>query len=444
MRLLLVAAVSLWPLVALAQKPADGERPAIPRQILDPKFPAKPPVPAAELERRHEAERALAVYEAGNYPEAARLGLAELASAPGNHEMRLAVANSLAWTARYDPAVEQYRVLLGTSYDSQARIGIANALRWRGQPDLAEPYYREVLAREPGNEEARNGMALLARDLRPALTLRLTRAADNQNVSRNELSLGYRRWSAERDWRFEVGAFGGRFESPQGSWSPRGIQASAWGTRLPLSPRVEASAVDNGAGGTRGFGTLQLEPIRDRLRIRFGRVDWARLAFTGSALADGLTASVIGAFGETETRIGTVRGRIDHYGISDGNTLIDGELQLTPLWQPLPYKLVWSGGVYGRGAEREDPRYWSPRPTYGVAFLGVQRGWYLERSDVTASVRHGFAFTETARNSWSAALSARYWVRATLALGVEAWAVQAPRPGPYNLHQVGAFLQQLL
>src|SRR5436309_11680303 len=98
------------------------------------------------------AQSALERYEAEDYRAAARLGLRELASAPQGaktDELRLAVANSLAWTGDYDPAIAQYKALLGTRYDSDARVGLANVLRWNGQADLAEPYYRQVLARDP-------------------------------------------------------------------------------------------------------------------------------------------------------------------------------------------------------------------------------------------------------------------------------------------------------
>src|SRR3954463_10424798 len=89
------------------------------------------------------AQSALERYEAEDYKAAARLGLRELANAPKDEktdELRLSVANSLAWTGDYDPAIAQYRMLFGTRYDTDARVGLANALRWRGQADLAEPY----------------------------------------------------------------------------------------------------------------------------------------------------------------------------------------------------------------------------------------------------------------------------------------------------------------
>lgn len=400
-------------------------------------------LPLSALAQASGEREALQRYNAGNYTEAARLGLGVLERAPERHELRLAVANSLAWTGRYDAAIEQYRALLGTAHENPARVGMANVMRWRGQPHLAEPHYLAVLEREPANDEARSGLSLAGRELRPALIARIGRTADSSDLTRQELSLTHRQWSADRAWRFELGALGDRYQAPERDWSARGVHASVWGARLPLAPRIEVAGYDSELRGTQVFGTVQLEPVRDALRIRFGRVNWARLAFNAGAAADGLTARMLGLFSETHLGIGAVRGRIDAYDISDGNRLFDGELQLTPLWQPLPLGLAWSGGVYGRRADREDPRYWSPRPAYGLAFLGVQRGWYLERTDVTASLRRGFGFTDTARNSWGAGLNVRHWLRNDMAIGLEGWAVEAPRPAKYRMHHVAAFVQQL-
>ena len=392
------------------------------------------------------AQSALERYEAGDYRAAARLGREELARAPKSaktDELRRAVANSLAWTGDYEPALNEYRALFGTRYDAEARVGLANVLRWRGQADLAEPYYREVLARDPNNADARQGQALGGRELRPAITGRVTRTADNQGASLNELGASYRRWTADLRARWEVGALTGHHETPQGNFSPHGVQGSFWLPQMTLAPKVEAFAYDNGAVDTRLFGAVQLEPVRDALRLRLARVDWGRQAFSAGATRDGLTAGMLGLFGETPTRAGRLRGRLDAYDISDDNSVLDGEVQLTPAWQPLPAQLKWFSGVTARRAEREDPRYWSPNPAYGVAFVGLQRGWYLDRLDVTASVRRALAFTDTARDGWSAGLSGRYWLASALALGLEAWAVNAPRPTPYSLHPVSAFVQQL-
>ena len=429
---------------AIAQPPPPAAVSSpIPRGTLDPAARVAPLDEALrEVERDRIAAPVLERYEAGDYAGAARLGLRLVDG--GSQALRYAVANSLAWTGRYDEASNQYRELFGTPYDARARVGLANVMRWRGQAHLAEPYYQEVLGREPANADAIEGLALAGRDLRPALTLRGTRTKDPE-LRRDEVTISYRRWSDDRRFRLEGGLLGARLSSSLGHWSPRGVFASAWAPALPLSPQVDASYYDaDASAGARLFGAVQIEPVKDRIKVRVGRVDWGRTAFSAGATADGLTARTAGAVAETGFAAGRLRARLDFYDISDGNKVADGEAQLTPSWQPLPWRLTWFGGAYVREADRDDPRYWSPSHTYGVAFAGVQRYWSFDNAELSATLRRGFKLTSSAGDSWSAGVNGRVWLRPNLALGVEGFVVDAPRPGSYRMHQVGAYLQRLL
>lgn len=429
---------------ALAQPPPPAAISSpIPRGTLDPRAPLAPLEDALrEVERDRIAAPVLERYEAGDYEGAVKLGLPLVDQ--GGQALRFAVANSLAWTGRYDEASTQYRELFGSPFDARARIGLANVLRWRGQAHLAEPHYREVLDREPANNDAIEGLALAGRDLRPALTLRAARTKDPE-LRRDEATVSYRRWSDDRRFRLEAGVLGARLSSPFGDWSPRGIFASGWAQALPLSPQVDASYYDADVGGdARLFGSLQVEPVKDRLKVRAGRIDWGRTAFSAGATEDRLTARNIGAVAEAGFAAGKLRARLDLYDISDGNKVADGEAQLTPSWQPLPWRLNWFGGAYLRQADRDDARYWSPSHTYGVAFVGVQRHWTFDNAEISASLRRGLALSSSAGDSWSGGISGQVWVRPNLALGVDAWVVDAPRPGSYRMHQVGAHLQRLL
>ncbi len=416
----------------------------IPRGTLDPSAPVKPMDEALRsLEQDRIAAPVLERYEAGDYQAAARLGETLLTHGPAQPALRFAVANSLAWTARYDEAAVRYRELFGTAYDVQARVGLANVLRWRGQPHLAEPYYQDALAREPANAAATEGIALAARELRPAVIVRAGRTKDNE-LARNEAAMSYRHWTSDRRWRLEGGLLASRERSALGEWSPRGIFISAWSPALFLSPQADLLYYDADVQEGRVFGAIHIEPIRDRLKLRAGRVDWGRAAFSPGATVDGLTARTLGLTGESPTRLGAVRGRVDLFDISDENRVIDGEAQVTPLWQPLPWRLTWHAGAYARRAEREDARYWSPRPAYGLALIGVQRNWSTETVDVTASLRRGFALSSTAGDSWSGGVNGRFWLTRDLAIGAEAWVVDAPRPGRYRVHHLGVSVQRLL
>src|SRR6185503_12877077 len=110
----------------------------------------------------------------------------------------------------------------------------------------------------------------------------------------------YRRWSADRAWRYEAGVLAERNRGPTRDWSARGLSAGAWASRLPLSPKLEVNVYDSELREAQAFASLQLEPVRERLRVRLARVNWARLAFTETAAADGLTANSLGLYGETE------------------------------------------------------------------------------------------------------------------------------------------------
>lgn len=437
----LLAALALAPGVAVAQPAApELEPPAAPAGVLDPRAPVKPMEQSLrELRGDRTAAPALEAYEAGDYYKAARLGReALLGDASSSSALRLAVANSLAWTGRYDAALDDYRALLGTDYEARARIGIGNVMLWQGRPDAAEREFHAALERDAAVEDGERSLEAAARELRPAIGLRLTRTADNQDFTRDETWLTWRSWSADRARRLELALLEDDNRSPAFSAKRQALQGSAWFVSLPLAPRVEAAIYDDQL-----FGTLQVEPWRDHLRVRAGRVNWGRLAFSAAALADRLTANVLGVVAEARGVLGAVRARADGYDISDGNRVYEAEAQLTPAWQPLPWRLEWYGGVFARRAEREDPRYWSPNPAYELAFVGLRRGWYSDRNDVSVWARAGAGVSETAKASYSAGLSARRWLTHDLAAGLEAWFVDAPRPTPYRMHQVSAFLQLL-
>src|SRR5439155_4402882 len=213
----LAAALALGPCAAAAQPAApELEPPAAPAGVLDPRAPVKPMDQAMrELKSDRSAAPALEAYEAGDYYKAVRVGREALrGEAAGSAALRYAVANSLAWTGRYDAALEDYRALLGTDYEARARIGIGNVMLWQGRPDSAEREFRAALERDAAVEDGQHSLELAARELRPAIGLRFTRTADNQDFTRDETWLTWRRWSADRAWRLELGLLDEENRSP--------------------------------------------------------------------------------------------------------------------------------------------------------------------------------------------------------------------------------------
>jgi hypothetical protein len=86
-------------------------------------------------------------FDAGDYWSVGSDGLNYLKEEPGNSELRIMVADSLAWSGRYADAISQYQMLAGTALSDRAAVGLANLYRWSDRPDLADPLYRQVLVR---------------------------------------------------------------------------------------------------------------------------------------------------------------------------------------------------------------------------------------------------------------------------------------------------------
>jgi len=151
---------------------------------------------------------------------------------------------------------------------------------WQGRPDVAEREIRAALERDAAVEDGARGLEAASRELRLAVGLRVSRTADNQDFTRDELWLTLRRWRDDRGRRYEVGLLHEDNHAPSFSEKREALQGSAWFAAAPLAPRLEAALYDEQL-----FGTLQVEPWRDHLRVRAGRVNWGRLAFSAAALA---------------------------------------------------------------------------------------------------------------------------------------------------------------
>ena len=387
------------------------------------------------------AEQFRQQFDGADYSRAARTGAHLLAERPDDRPLRLEVANALAWSGRYDAAIGQYEKLFGTDLDSAARLGVANIQRWRGMADVAADTYEAVLRKDPGNADARAALALAGRDLRAATTFRVAGASTSSQFDRLEGTVSHRWWTRDRFARLEVGGTAQRNDSPADRVTRRELSANVFLPGLPLSPRLDVSWVSGERDRT--FGRVGLELVRDRFGVRFGRIDWGRAALDMQALRDGLTAGSAGGWANFSTVAGEVRARADGYSISDGNKVLEADLRLLPVLQPIPGRIQWFVGGYWRKADRNDPRYWSPAHPYSVVNLGVQRGWYGERHDVFVSVQRGFSMSNEARSGWSVSGNGRWWIAPDTALSAEVSWSDTPRPNPYRQRQVAVSLQQL-
>jgi hypothetical protein len=386
-------------------------------------------------------------YDRGEYRSAAVNGARLLAqnkeSAEQQANLRFKVANSLAWTGRYDAAIVQYEKLFGSSLDADARIGIASIMRWRGMPDVAHVYLQQAQAKATQSTQLQQAQAQLDRDLRPALNVKLSDTADNSQFGRRDLTLGLRYWSNDRKFRTDVGAIAGddRYlgsNTPFRSLSLGAMAAAWWG-----APKLSAAV--HQADKTRVFGSLEVEPLRssapELLVLRAASVDYGRLAFNARAPLLGLRATNLGVRSRIESPIGNLAARADMYRVSDNNRLIDADLKFTSAWQPLPFGVLVDLGLSARKAEVTSANYWSPSRLYALGTVGVRKAWYWDDAEISLGMQQGFKLSDEARNNLSLSASGKLWLDQDNAIGLEASWSKSPRPNDYRTRYVGVSLQ---
>jgi tetratricopeptide (TPR) repeat protein len=383
-----------------------------------------------------------AAYESGAYSRVAKLGASALAQQPGNHDLRLMVANSLAWSGRLDAAVLQYEKLYGTVLDASGKVGVANVMRWRGRANEAEPIYEAILTRDPSNKEALEGKRLTDRELRPQINKTLLFLGETGGFARFESATMYSRYTDDRSIKWGAGyALGKDRKSPQADKyaSIAGyIQALNW----PTAPRLDLSVAD-GFNKTRLYGLVSVDLIPDTAGVRLGLVNWGHLATNAQAQASGLFARRFGAYWNAAGEWGDLKTKLDAYRVSDGNFVWDGQAVYTPAWQPVAQLFTWYTGAYAKVADKTVASYWSPSSTYGLALLGVKKSWYHDRGDLTVGVQAGFKLTDEARNNLSLSANGKYWFTESTALGFDLYATSSPRPAEYKQRTLNINLLRL-
>ena len=455
----LAAVLCAWHGTSLAQFPSDAT-PAAPAGILDPNFkPAKTSVnsPAAQTQpviapalaptiANQLPKDVQAAYDSAAYLLAAKLGSKALIEQPGNHALRLVVANSLAWSGRLDAAIQQYEKLVSTPLDAAGKIGVANIYRWRGKSVLAEPIYASVLRGDPANSDALEGQKLAQRDLRLTALKDLAYTRDSTGLSRiyNASSVGS--VTADRSTRWRVGYGLGADRDALGRERYAELNGSIQGLDWPLSPRLDLS-VSREIAKTRLYGLIHVDIIADTFGVRAGAVNWGRLSFNRGAQASGLKANQFGAFLNFSSIVGEVRGRFDVYRIAgsklDANQVWDADVNLSPDWQPIPAGVTWYAGVSAKSADRTDPRYWSPANTNITGYLGLKKSWYFEKGDLALGLQRGFKLSDDARNNYSVNANGKFWISERTALGFEFGASDSPRASDYKQRFLGVQLQRL-
>ena len=127
----------------------------------------KPEAQLPSPARSADQQRLVELSANGDYSGVVREGASIMAREKADPELKLIFANSLAWTGNLSAAALAYADLANSPLINEAQIGLANVERWRGRDDRAYPLYQEVLKRDASNADAKEGLELSTRELRP-------------------------------------------------------------------------------------------------------------------------------------------------------------------------------------------------------------------------------------------------------------------------------------
>jgi len=405
---------------------------------------AGPVAIAADAPLAHSAagQALLQIYYDGDYVKVGHDGLELLLTEPWDHELRLIVANSLAWTGYGNDAAIQYEALAGTAYAKEAALGLANVKRWNGRSDRAAPLYQQVLNTEPDNKDAQEGLTLASRELRPKTTVRLGHPTDSSDTSRNSASLSHSWRDSAGVQIFELGVSAIKDERRNLQVTQRDMTFGYTHLDAPLAPQIELSAQQ--APTTRLFGAVKLKVMDAPAYVSLGHINWGKLAFDPNALSSNLTANHLGAHASLPSPIGQWRLAYNSYYISDNNVIQDARMQYVPAWQPFGTPDIKAFlGFEGRKARRNDPRYWSPENGNYNALVGVNAEWVNTVWQRYLSAQYGFPIGGNSANTWSVSAGIKRWLNADWAVGLDLWAMDTPRSGGYKAKSVSLHVERL-
>jgi hypothetical protein len=373
-------------------------------------------------QREGESKRLADLYAKGQYRTVGTDGLALLTKEKFDDQLRLYIANSLAWTSRLKDADKVYDSLKGTAYAKDALLGQANLNRWQQKLNTAEPLYREVLKTDPKNKDAIEGLELSERSTRPKTTVTVGGLNDSSNVQ-------MRYWTANHTWR--DASRSNIWELETSRIQAQNLALRAWQSDLtvryrmletPFKPKFEASA-----DGTKVFGSVGIELGALPISIDAGRVNWARLSNNPKALADHLSANRLGIQAIGSFDYGQVVGRADLFKISDGNTITTSSLRWNPVWRPLGANIKPMIGIDTRNASFATASYWSPSQGYGSLYAGLSAEWSAKDWNLYATAAPGVRLFGEAGRSWSVSAGGKRWLNKDWAIGMNLWAMQSRR-----------------
>lgn len=363
----------------------------------------------------------------GDYAAVGRDGLKLLDQEPGNHELRLLVANSLAWTGFLDQAVVQYQLLLTGPLAQDASIGLGNVYRWRGDDAKALPLYQAVLAKSPKHEGALEGLRLAQRELRPRTTFSFGASSDSADARRRYTTVNqsFRDKTGQHVFEVELGAANDRV--PGVAENQRDVTLRYQALGLRWRPQLEFSA--EGKPYNSYYGNVRLHFASGQNYVELGTLNWGKLASNARALQIDLAARHVGLAVEGKSRFGQLNGRVDYYDISDGNEIVSSSLRFAPAFRPLGSHVKFFTGVETRDARRAalNGSYWAPVEGFGSVFVGAQTDWGGADWSLYGAGQVGARLFGEAGNSWSLSGGGKRWLGSDWAVGVNLFRLASRR-----------------
>lgn len=387
------------------------------------------PLPTPELSESGKMLRDK--FDAGEYWSVGSEGLDYLKQDPANSELRIRVADSLAWTGRYTAAIVQYKLLSDTGLSDRAALGLANVYRWSGRPDLARTLYQQILNVQPENPDATDGMIRINRELRPRTKFNYGRTSDSNSVIQNSDEISHRWRGDNLALKYELSLNLNRISRLPLNTSQREIGFSVEHADMALAPKLDLS-VQQGPK-TRAFGSLRLKlDVAPELHVTIGYVNWGKMAFQPQALLNGLSARQLGVDGSLITHPGTISAAYNAYQISDGNQIQDANIRFSPSWRPLGPDFRYYIGLSGRFALSNVPTYWSPKADYLSTDIGFTREWSLRETDLSIYGQRGFRAGGEALNSHNMGFAVKRYIDHDWAASLNAGLLKNQRVGAYN------------
>lgn len=388
-----------------------------------------------------------AIYElndAGNYGAVSREGQRLIAQGQGDDELRLIVANSLAWSGKLDDAVPAYEAIIRTAGSrgqiNGARVGLGNVRRWQGRDDLAVPLYRAALSDNQSIEAAREGMSYAEREIRPKTTLSIGRSIDSSEMERIGIVINHRWRDSTSHHLFEIEEAGSRDDMVGQIARQNELTVRYQPLELPLKPRFWLSGQTTPNNGL--FGGVRLHSSNQRFYVEVDRVNWGQMSLNNRALEKGLAASHIGASGNLSFDAGDITGTVNYYDISDGNNILASSLRYTPPWRLGGVKAYW--GIEAREPKEYSADYWAPAAGYGSTYVGLQGDWSRMNWDLFAAAQLGTRVSGDAGNSSSFSAGGRRWLGKDFAVGLKYWRMASQRDStPYRANAISLSLESL-